>query len=141
MKKFPNQIDVHVGSRIRLGRTLHGKSQEWLGDKVGVTFQQIQKYEKGTNRVGASRLQQISEALDVPIPYFFESAPEQKATDAHHDVIGASTVLSSKECILLATAYSAIEDKTVRQRILALVRTLAGDRLGRIAIEDFTHIE
>src|SRR5690606_20390957 len=74
-KKKPNPIDVHVGSRIRLRRNMLGLSQEKLGENLGITFQQIQKYEKGTNRVGASRLQAISAILNVPVSFFFEDAP------------------------------------------------------------------
>jgi transcriptional regulator with XRE-family HTH domain len=76
-KKKPNPIDVHVGSRIRLRRNMLGLSQERLGENLGITFQQIQKYEKGTNRVGASRLQAISSILSVPVAFFFENAPGQ----------------------------------------------------------------
>src|SRR5262249_12423174 len=75
VKKSPNPIDRHVGSRVRLRRVMLGLSQEKLGDALGLTFQQIQKYEKGINRIGASRLQQISRTLDVPPAYFFEGAP------------------------------------------------------------------
>src|ERR1700756_2733344 len=71
----PNPIDIHVGSRVRFRRMLLGMSQEKLGEKLGLTFQQVQKYEKGINRIGASRLQQISRTLDVPPAYFFEGAP------------------------------------------------------------------
>ena len=76
-KKKPNPIDIHVGSRVRLRRNMLGMSQEKLGEMLGITFQQIQKYEKGTNRVGASRLQAISSVLNVPVSYFFEDAPGQ----------------------------------------------------------------
>ena len=78
-KKKPNPIDIHVSSRIRLRRTMLGMSQEKLGEALGITFQQVQKYEKGTNRVGASRLQNISTTLNVPVSFFFEDAPEQGA--------------------------------------------------------------
>ena len=71
-KKKPNPIDIHVGSRIRLRRNMLGMSQEKLGESLGITFQQIQKYEKGTNRVGASRLQAIASILDVPVAFFFD---------------------------------------------------------------------
>ena len=71
-KKQPNPIDIHVGSRIRLRRTMLGMSQEKLGESLGITFQQIQKYEKGTNRVGASRLQNISSILNVPVAFFLK---------------------------------------------------------------------
>ncbi|MCK5746128.1 MAG: helix-turn-helix transcriptional regulator, partial [Oricola sp.] len=74
-KKQPNPIDIHVGGRIRLRRTMLGMSQEKLGEQLGITFQQVQKYEKGTNRVGASRLQNIAAILGVPVAFFFEDAP------------------------------------------------------------------
>src|SRR5947207_14839601 len=74
-KKAPNPIDKHVGSRVRMRRMMLGMSQEKLGDALGLTFQQVQKYEKGTNRIGASRLQQISLILQVPVGFFFEGAP------------------------------------------------------------------
>ena len=74
-KKAPNPIDKHVGSRVRMRRMMLGMSQEKLGDALGLTFQQVQKYEKGTNRIGASRLQQISHILQVPVAFFFEGAP------------------------------------------------------------------
>ena len=77
-KKKPNPIDIHVGSRIRLRRNMLGMSQEKLGENLGITFQQIQKYEKGTNRVGASRLQAIASILSVPVAFFFEDAPGQE---------------------------------------------------------------
>ena len=74
-KKAPNPIDKHVGSRVRMRRMMLGMSQEKLGDALALTFQQVQKYEKGTNRIGASRLQQISQILQVPVAFFFEGAP------------------------------------------------------------------
>ena len=76
-KKAPNPTDKHVGSRVRMRRMMLGMSQEKLGDALGLTFQQVQKYEKGTNRIGASRLQQISHILQVPVSFFFEGAPER----------------------------------------------------------------
>jgi transcriptional regulator with XRE-family HTH domain len=75
VQKVPNVIDKHVGSRVRMRRKMLGMSQEKLGDGLGLTFQQVQKYEKGTNRIGASRLQHISHILQVPVPFFFEDAP------------------------------------------------------------------
>lgn len=78
-KKKPNPIDIHVGSRVRLRRNMLGMSQEKLGEHLGITFQQIQKYEKGTNRVGASRLQAIASVLKVPVAFFFEDAPGPEA--------------------------------------------------------------
>jgi transcriptional regulator with XRE-family HTH domain len=79
-KKAPNPIDKHVGSRVRMRRMMLGMSQEKLGDALGLTFQQVQKYEKGTNRIGASRLQQISNILQVPVAFFFEGAPHLPGT-------------------------------------------------------------
>src|SRR4030081_864162 len=75
VKKAPNPVDRHVGSRVRMRRMMLSMSQEKLGDALGLTFQQVQKYEKGTNRIGASRLQQISNILQVPVAFFFEGAP------------------------------------------------------------------
>jgi DNA-binding XRE family transcriptional regulator len=75
VKKAPNPVDKHVGSRVRMRRMMLGMSQEKLGDGLGLTFQQVQKYEKGANRIGASRLQHISHILQVPVPFFFEGAP------------------------------------------------------------------
>jgi len=74
-KKAPNPVDKHVGSRVRMRRMMLGMSQEKLGNNLGLTFQQVQKYEKGTNRIGASRLQQISHILQVPVSFFFDGAP------------------------------------------------------------------
>src|SRR5215212_6697792 len=81
-KKKPNPIDIHVGSRVRLRRMMLGMSQERLGENLGITFQQIQKYEKGTNRIGASRLQHIARVLSMPVSYFFEGAPGMAAAPA-----------------------------------------------------------
>ena len=82
-KKAPNPTDKHVGSRVRMRRMMLGMSQEKLGDALGLTFQQVQKYEKGTNRIGASRLQQIAHILQVPVSFFFEGAPSVQPGDAH----------------------------------------------------------
>lgn len=125
MKKAPNQIDIHVGSRIRLGRTRARMTQEQLAEGLGITFQQVQKYEKGSNRVGASRLQHISELLNLPIIFFFEAGPSalvDTADDASHRL---SELMNSKESIALATAFHSIEDKHVRRSVLSLVRSLA----------------
>src|ERR1043165_6109467 len=86
-KKKPNPIDVHVGSRVRLRRMMLGMSQEKLGERLGITFQQIQKYEKGSNRIGASRLQHIASVLTVPVSFFFENAPgpANVAANGHGD--------------------------------------------------------
>jgi len=130
-KKKPNPIDVHVGSRIRLRRNMLGMSQEKLGESLGITFQQIQKYEKGTNRVGASRLQAISSILGVPVSFFFEDAPGGEALEARGlaEEGSASYVvdfLNSAEGIQLNRAFVQIPDPKVRRKVLDLVKALAG---------------
>ena len=130
-KKKPNPIDVHVGSRIRLRRNMIGMSQEKLGENLGITFQQIQKYEKGTNRVGASRLQAIASILEVSVSYFFEGAPGE-STPAEGFAEDSQTAfvvdfLSSTEGLLLNRSFARISDPKVRRRIIDLVRTLADD--------------
>ncbi|MBB6179694.1 helix-turn-helix domain-containing protein [Pseudorhizobium flavum] len=131
-KKKPNPIDIHVGSRIRLRRTMLGMSQEKLGESLGITFQQIQKYEKGTNRVGASRLQNISSILNVPVSFFFEDAPgENRASPAGMEEASSSNFvvdfLSSSEGLQLNRAFVKISDAKVRRRIVDLVKALAAD--------------
>lgn len=129
-KKKPNPIDIHVGSRIRLRRTMLGMSQEKLGESLGITFQQVQKYEKGTNRVGASRLQNISAILNVPVSFFFEDAPGDQAPEgasgmAENSASYVVNFLSSSEGLQLNRAFVKIPDPKVRRRIIDLVRSLA----------------
>ncbi|MCL6705713.1 helix-turn-helix domain-containing protein [Pseudomonas sp. R2.Fl] len=130
-KKKPNPIDIHVGSRIRLRRTMLGMSQEKLGESLGITFQQIQKYEKGTNRVGASRLQNISSILNVPVSFFFEDAPgEQASANGMAEASSSNYVvdfLSSSEGLQLNRAFVKIADPKVRRRLVELVKTLAAE--------------
>lgn len=128
-KKKPNPIDIHVGSRIRLRRNMLGMSQERLGESLGITFQQIQKYEKGTNRVGASRLQAIASILGVPVAFFFEDVPgrEQVQTPGmSEDVSNAFVVdfLTSAEGLQLNRAFARIGDQRVRRKIVDLVKAL-----------------
>ncbi len=130
-KKTPNPTDVHVGSRIRMRRNILGMSQERLGDKLGITFQQIQKYEKGTNRVGASRLQAIASILEVPVSYFFESAPGRDLGDAGQ-ADGKSTAyvadfINSSEGLQLNRAFARVSDPKIRRRIIDLVKALAAE--------------
>ncbi|KQO83363.1 helix-turn-helix transcriptional regulator [Rhizobium sp. Leaf262] len=132
MKKSPNATDIHVGSRIRLRRVMLGLSQEKLGDGLGITFQQVQKYEKGTNRVGASRLQHISELLDVHISYFFEGTPEATEDRALAVPSMLSQFFNSKEGISLAKAFCGIEDSRVRRRVLELVQSLSTSNTSEI---------
>lgn len=129
-KKKPNPIDVHVGGRIRLRHNMLGLSQEKLGEHLGITFQQIQKYEKGTNRVGASRLQAIASILEAPVAYFFEDAPGGSPGEGFAEENQTSYVvdfLSSSEGLMLNRAFARIGDPKVRRRIIDLVRTLAND--------------
>ncbi len=131
-KKKPNPIDIHVGSRVRLRRTMLGMSQEKLGESLGITFQQIQKYEKGTNRVGASRLQQIARVLNTPVSFFFEDAPGGSGAPAGGFAEDDSAnyvvdFLSSNEGLQLNRAFIRIKDPKVRRRIVDMVKTLGGD--------------
>ena len=130
-KKKPNPIDIHVGSRIRLRRNMLGISQEKLGESLGITFQQIQKYEKGTNRVGASRLQAISSILGVPVSFFFDDAPGSDSGPARGMEDSSTTYvvdfLSSAEGLQLNRAFVKISDAKVRRKVLDLVKALADE--------------
>lgn len=132
--KSPNPVDTHVGSRIRMRRLMLGMSQEKLGENLGITFQQVQKYEKGTNRVGASRLQAISDTLGVKPSFFFEgmegSANVPADGEGSSEIVGINGFLGSKEGLDLNKAFIKITDSTVRKKVVALVRALAaeGDR-------------
>ncbi|MGA9868000.1 MAG: helix-turn-helix transcriptional regulator [Acetobacteraceae bacterium] len=131
----PSPIDVHVGSRIRLRRTLLGMSQERLGDQLGLTFQQVQKYERGVNRVGASRLFDLARVLDVPISFFFDDMPDGLAgsmgggsrralgmADAQ-DTLGDDT-MTRRETLELVRAYYRISDPNQRKKVLDLVKAM-----------------
>jgi len=129
-KKSPNPIDTHVGSRVRMRRMMLSMSQEKLGEHLGITFQQIQKYEKGTNRIGASRLQHIATVLQVPVAFFFEDAPtspEDAATGFAEDRPGAyvTSFLTSNEGLALNRAFVRIKSSQVRRRLVDLVESLA----------------
>jgi transcriptional regulator with XRE-family HTH domain len=125
-KKTPNPIDVFVGSRVRLRRLMVGMSQEALADRLGVTFQQVQKYEKGTNRISASRLQAISDVFRVPPSFFFQDDDAAGATTgAGHDTGDVSTFVSSKEGLDLNRAFLKIEDAGVRKSIISLATALS----------------
>ena len=131
VKKNPNPIDVHVGNRVRMRRMLVGMSQEKLGDALGLTFQQVQKYEKGANRVSASRLYQMASTLGVPIQFFFDDIPlSTQSSDpdgmAESDNAGLlMDFLNSAEGFQLGRAFSTIEDANVRRRVLELVKSLS----------------
>jgi transcriptional regulator with XRE-family HTH domain len=122
--KSPTSIDVYVGSRVRVRRRLLRLSQVALAERIGVTFQQIQKYEKGTNRIGASRLQTIAETLGVPVQFFFESNTEPTT----HSLVGSddlNTFLMTKDAQALNHAFMAIESQEIRQKLIALAKSLA----------------
>ncbi|MHC1546941.1 helix-turn-helix domain-containing protein [Phyllobacterium sp. K27] len=127
-KKSPNPVDVHVGARIRLRRNMIGLSQEKLGESLGITFQQIQKYEKGMNRVGASRLQAIANVLNVPVTFFFDDMPGQsdkpRGFEEENETTYVVGFLNSSEGIQLARAFAKIGDAKIRRKVLDLVRTL-----------------
>jgi len=131
-KKAPNPVDKHVGSRVRMRRMMLSMSQEKLGDALGLTFQQVQKYEKGTNRIGASRLQQISHILQVPVAFFFEGAPDvgtsrgQGGRDAPSPTYVAD-FLATSDGLALTKAFMRITDAKLRRRIVDLVEQIAGD--------------
>ncbi len=128
-KKIPDAIDVYVGGRIRMRRVMLKMSQTRLGDELGVTFQQVQKYEKGMNRVGASRLQKIATVLGVPPSFFFhQEGDEPLNTSGLENVQGLSDVsqfLQSREGVTLNQSFLKIADPKIRQKILALVKAMA----------------
>ena len=127
--KRPNPTDVYVGSRIRMRRKMLGLSQEKLGERLGITFQQIQKYEKGTNRVGASRLQAMSDALDVPVAYFFpENAPTPQGGMKEESATYMMDFLSTSEGLDLSRAFTRIRSPKVRRKVVELVRALADEQ-------------
>lgn len=123
----PNPVDIHVGARIRLRRTLLGLSQEKLGEALGITFQQVQKYERGANRVGASRLYSLSKALEVPVSFFFDGfEPEQ---GANHAVQSGEETDTSRKTLELVRNFSALD--TSRQSIVSdLAKGLASEVRG-----------
>jgi transcriptional regulator with XRE-family HTH domain len=129
-KGTPNPIDVHVGGRVRLQRMMIGMSQEKLGKDLAITFQQVQKYEKGTNRISSSRLQQIARILSVPVSYFFEGAPgEEKRAGSDTPDTGRYVLefLSSREGFALNRAFARISNGKVRQKLVHLVHALAAE--------------
>jgi transcriptional regulator with XRE-family HTH domain len=132
MAKTPNPIDKHVGSRLRMRRLMVGMSQGRLGEALDVTFQQIQKYEKGANRIGASRLQQLARVLEVPPAFFFEGAPSFEADKPAFAEPGASAYvvdfLSTNEGLQLNRAFVRIRDPKVRKRVLDLVAALSAEK-------------
>jgi transcriptional regulator with XRE-family HTH domain len=145
MASKPNPIDVHVGKRLRLRRTLLGMSQERLGELLGLTFQQVQKYERGANRIGSSRLFELGQILDIPVSFFFDDLPagvgvaargyatpglaEDSSGFDHED---EGLPLDKRETLELVRAYYRIGNPAVRKRLFELAKALAnidgGDR-------------
>jgi transcriptional regulator with XRE-family HTH domain len=127
--KAPNPVDKYVGSRVRMRRIMLGMSQEKLGEALGLTFQQVQKYEKGTNRVGASRLQQISEILQVPVSFLFDGGPSGAAgADGFSEGTSPAYVsdfLATSEGLALTRAFTRITDAKLRRSIVELVEQIA----------------
>src|SRR5215471_14435728 len=126
-KKAPNPIDQHVGSRVRMRRLMLAMSQEKLGAALGLSFQQVQKYERGANRIGASRLQQLSHILQVPLEFFFEGAPNASAP---HDSLSMAQIddfVSDPDGLRLIEAFMRIDNATLRLRIVMLMQEIAGD--------------
>lgn len=134
-KKAPNPIDKHVGSRVRMRRMMLSMSQEKLGDALDLTFQQVQKYEKGTNRIGASRLQQIAQILQVPVSFFFEGAPhEAGAANGMAEAPSPAYVsdfLATSDGLALTKAFMQIKDAKLRRRIVDLVQQMASEDDGK----------
>ena len=126
-KKIPNPIDTHVGSRVRMRRLILSMSQEKLGDAIGLTFQQVQKYEKGTNRMGSSRLVQIANVLKVPVTFFFEGGPDQSKLDGKAPSPAyVSNFLATSDGLALTKAFMRIKDAKLRRSIVNLVEDIAG---------------
>ena len=127
-KKVPEPVDRHVGSRVRMRRLMLGMSQTSLADKLGLTFQQVQKYEKGMNRMGSSRLQQIANILQVPVTFFFEDAPGQTKLDGGGPSPAyVSDFLATKDGLTLTKAFMQIKNAKLRRSIVNLVEDVAGD--------------
>lgn len=128
-----NPMDVHVGGRVRLRRMLLGMSQEKLGEQLGLTFQQVQKYEKGVNRIGASRLFELARVLGVPVQFFYDDAPSATSGIASAGFAERPSdsyvveFLGTREGLELNKAFSRISDPKVRKAVCDLVKSLAGD--------------
>ena len=131
MQRAPNPVDLHVGGRVRMRRKMLGVSQERLADALGLTFQQVQKYERGANRVSASKLYEIARFLSAPISYFFEGLSDPTSGEAPgHDDASEQFVhdfLMTSEGLELAAAFPKIRRSRLRRRVLDLVRALSED--------------
>src|SRR5579883_2904371 len=126
-KKQANPIDVQVGNRVRIRRMLIGMSQERLGDLLGLTFQQVQKYEKGVNRIGAGRLFEVARILNVPVDFFYEGVGQEGEGGFAEESAPVLEFVSSAEGLQLSLAFMKIKDPKVRKRVLDLVKSLAAE--------------
>ncbi len=133
-KRGTNPIDKHVGGRVRMRRMMLGMSQGTLGDGLGLTFQQVQKYEKGMNRIGAGRLQHISQILQVPVPFFFEGAPDLSGQPRGFGTASSpayvSDFLATTDGLALTKAFMRIKDQGMRRCIVDLVEKIVEERLA-----------
>ena len=133
----PNPVDVHVGHRLRQRRVLVGLSQEKLARMVGITFQQVQKYERGANRIVASRLYELARVLDVPVSYFFQELSQRAANEPGTPSVEPQPydhdIMADRETLELVRAYYNIGDDRVRRRAFDLIRSLAGDTRERVS--------
>ena len=127
-QKSPNPTDKHVGGRVRMRRMMLGMSQTELGNSIGLTFQQVQKYEKGTNRIGAGRLQQIARILKVPVGFFFEGSPREGGAASETDQAPlpsyVNDFLATSDGLALTKAFMQIKDANLRRRIVSLVQEI-----------------
>ncbi len=130
--RSPNPVDVHVGTRVRLRRTLLGMTQTGLGQAIGLTFQQVQKYERGVNRIGSSRLYDLARVLDVPINFFFDDMPKEITSKSGARSSGMAEgaeefdpdIVSKRETLELVRAYYKIGNPQVRKRLFEMVKVL-----------------
>ena len=133
IERIVNPVDKHVGTRVKMRRKMLGMSQTKLGDGLGITFQQVQKYENGANRIGASRLQHISDILQVPVPFFFEGAPDLPGQPTRFggepSPAYVSEFLATNDGLTLTKAFMQIREQRLRRRIVSLVEEIAGDDL------------
>jgi transcriptional regulator with XRE-family HTH domain len=136
---IPNPVDMHVGGRVRMRRKLFGISQSKLAEELGVTFQQVQKYERGTNRVGASRLFDIARILNTPIGFFFEDMPNETANQSPRLRAGLSDVeaikyeqdpMGKRETLELVKNYYRIKDPKMRKLVFDLCKSISSDTTG-----------
>ena len=146
MDMKPNPVDVHVGQRLRQRRVLAGLSQEKLARMVGITFQQVQKYERGANRIVASRLYQLAQVLDVPVSYFFEDANAEAANDEPQSKPGLAgldslshDIMAERETLELVRTYYGIESENVRRRAFELLRALSNRQTP--SLEDLQKVQ